>query len=327
MNHDQVEEILTKNLPGVQQNVLLRQFTTMRVGGASDFLIEVSNIDDLVKALKTCFENDIPYIVLGGGSNVIASDSGFPGLTIINHANHISFVLEKSQVMAESGAILAQVVTEAAGRELGGLEWWFGLPGTLGGAVHNNSETWGHSMSEIVKSVTILFPPTNGEAAKIEQVDVNWMGYGYRTSKLKQWHTDQKPVILSVTLQLRQQRKDEILRRMKESKQGRWDLNQPKGIASAGSYFKNPGGASHAENADRKPEDSAGWLLDQVGAKKMRVGDAGVAKEHANFVTNGGKASASEIKQLSDKLKHLVKEKFDINLEEEVEYIGTWAKH
>ncbi len=313
---------------GLQENVPMRDYTTMRVGGVADFFYQAKTMDDLVLALHTCFENEIPYLVIGSGSNIIVSDAGFPGLVIHNITTNMSFMLDKSQVIVDSGAIYARVVTEAAARGLGGIEYWFGLPGTIGGAVHNNAETWGHDMSEVVKQVTLMFPPENGKPDRIERVPVSWLNYQYRTSKLKYWQSESpKPVILTVTLQLQQQNKEEIMRKMKESKQGRWDLNQPKGLASSGSFFKNPGGASHLENPaeERKPESSAGWLLDQVGAKKMRVGGAAVAKEHANFLINPGTALASDVRALATELKGKVYEKFGIELEEEVEYVGVWA--
>lgn len=311
----------------LQEHSSLRDYTTMRVGGVADFLYVATTIEMLVSALKVCFDHDIPYLVLGAGSNVIVSDAGFPGLVIINRTNNISFIADKSQVIVDSGCIYARLITESASRELSGIEWWFGLPGTIGGAVHNNAETWGHDMSEVVKYVTLLFPPSHGKPARIDQVGVEWMEYAYRSSKLKRWRGPGKPIILTITLQLRQQRRDEILRRMKDYKQGRFELHQPKGVSSAGSYFKNPGGPTHMGDRNRKPEDSAGWLLDQAGAKKMRIGQAGVSSEHANFLINMGQASAGDMRNLANELKKKVQEKFGVALEEEVEYVGVWPEN
>ncbi len=326
MISDQTRAIIIKELDGVLENEPLMNYTTMRVGGVADFVYVAEKIDDLIKALRLCFVHRIPYLIFGSGSNIIASDAGFPGLVIINRSSNMAFVPEKSQVIVDAGCVFARLITEAAGRGLGGMEWWFGLPGTIGGALHNNAETWGHNMGEIVKQMTLLFPPTDEHEAKIEQVDVDWMQYQYRTSRLKSWKGEGKPIILTITLQLRRQPKEEILRKMKELKQGRWDLNQPKGVASAGSYFKNPGGPTHIELGARRPEDSAGWLLDQVGAKKISVGGAIASPHHANFLTNTGNASASEVRQLAKLLKEKVKHQFDIDLDEEVEYLGVWGE-
>ena len=326
MISDQIRAIIIKELDHVLENEPLMNYTTMRVGGVADFVYIAEKIDDLIKALRVCFVHRIPYLIFGSGSNIIASDAGFPGLVIINCSQNMAFVSEKSQVIVDSGCVFARLITEAAGRGLGGMEWWFGLPGTIGGAVHNNAETWGHSMGEIVKQITLLFPPTGESEAKMEQVDVKWMQYQYRSSRLKTWHGEGKPIILTVTLQLRRQPKEEILRKMKELKQGRWDLNQPKGVASAGSYFKNPGGSSHDDAVTHRPEDSAGWLLDQVGAKNITIGHATPSSHHANFITNTGSASASEIKELAKLLKEKVKLKFDVDLDEEVEYLGVWKE-
>ena len=181
-------------------------------------------------------------------------------------------------------------------------------------------------MSEVVKQVTLLFPPTDTEPSHIENVPMSWMEYGYRSSILKQWTGANKPVILTITLQLRKSRKEEILRRMKEYKQGRWDLNQPKGVASAGSFFKNPGGPTHIGQT-RPPEASAGWLLEQVGAKTMQVGEAKPSSQHANFITNTKNASAHDIYALAQELKQRVKDGYSVDLQEEVEYLGVWPHH
>ncbi len=328
MDHDQIQTVLHKVLgDDLKNDVSLRDYTTMRVGGASDFFYEAKVIDNLILALRACFEHDIPYIVLGSGSNVIFSDAGFPGLVVHNMTSNVSFIPEKSQVIVDSGTIYARLITEAASRGFGGIEYWFGLPGTIGGAVHNNAETWGHDMGEVVKQVTMMLPPADGKPERIEQVGIEWMQYRYRGSRLKSWHNGPKPIILTITLQLQQQQKEEVMRRMRELKQGRWALNQPKGAASSGSFFKNPGNhPTHDRDHTGEPTDSAGWLLEQVGAKKMKIGGAGVAKEHANFLINTGLASAADIRELASELKTKVKQQFDVSLEEEVQYLGVWSK-
>jgi len=185
MDHDQIQTVLHKVLgDDLKNDVSLRDYTTMRVGGASDFFYEAKVIDNLILALRACFEHDIPYIVLGSGSNVIFSDAGFPGLVVHNMTSNVSFIPEKSQVIVDSGTIYARLITEAASRGFGGIEYWFGLPGTIGGAVHNNAETWGHDMGEVVKQVTMMLPPADGKPERIEQVGIEWMQYRYRGSRL-----------------------------------------------------------------------------------------------------------------------------------------------
>ncbi len=326
MNQDQAAVLQKEFGTALKENEPLMNYTTMRVGGVADFVFVAATIEDFIKALQLCFRYKIPYVIIAGGSNIIVSDAGFPGLAIINRSTNISFIPEKSQVIVDSGCVYARLITEAATRGLGGLEWWFGLPGTIGGAVHNNAETWGHSMGEVVKSITLLFPPHGEVDARMEQVPVDWLEYRYRDSKLKSWKGADKPIILTITMQLRRQPKEQILTRMKELKQGRWDLNQPKGVASAGSFFRNPGGSSHYKPETRRDHDSAGWLLEQVGAKKASIGGAAVSGQHANFMINKGTASARDIRQLALKLKAKVREQFDIPLHEEVEYIGVWPE-
>lgn len=325
MDHDSIARILRKELgEKLSEGVQMRNYTTMGVGGGADFFYEVDLIDDLIKIIKVCIGQKIPYLVLGGGSGVVFSDSGFPGLVIHNMTTNMAFVGDKSQVIVDSGSIFACLITEAATHGLGGLEYWFGLPGTIGGAVHNNAETLGHSISEIVKKIAIIYESNDGEPT-IESVSGEWMNYGYRTSRLKEWRNRMKPVILTITLQLQQQRRDEIIRRMQECRQGRWDVGLPKGVASAGSFFKNPGGAAHKDGTKLSSEDSAGWLLEQIGAKRMKRGKTSVLSQWPNMIVNNeGGATASDVREFAEDLKQKVKDGFNIILEEEVEYLGMW---
>lgn len=298
----------------LQKNVLLSDHCYIGVGGRADFFYVADTIDDLIKAVTAAYKTKVPYFILGGGCNIIPSDNGFPGIVIQNHTNNCAFSLGNSQVIVDSGMPIGKLINLAASRDLGGLEFLFGIPGTVGGAVHGNAGAFGYEIGEFVKSAILLIP--RGEKMEIVKKEPEWFEFKYRNSKLKSEYRGEKfpPVILTIKLQLASRRKDEILTLMQNNLKAK-KASQPLGDKSPGSYFKNPG---------KTIETAAGYMLDQAGAKKCRVGGAAVSKKHANFIINRKNASADDIRMLGEKLKELVKEKFNYDLEEEVEFIGKW---
>ena len=312
---DETEQKLRQELgTELKLNVVLKEHSSIGVGGVADYYIVASKIDDLIKAASTAYKLNIPYIVIGGGYNIVPSDSGFPGLVIKNECSSMAFSGENSQVIVDSGLPLAKLINISAGKEFGGLEFLFGIPGTIGGAVYGNAGAFSYEVGDFVKSV-ILLMPKDGEMAIVKK-NPEWMEFSYRSSKLKKEFCNQKykPVILTVKLQLVKRRRDEILALMQDNLSKKKE-NQPLNEKSAGSFFKN---------IDSTPDHSAGYLLDKAGAKKMRVGGAAFSKKHANFLINQKKASADDIRHLADNAREAVKSKFDFDLEEEIEYIGKW---
>lgn len=316
---DEAEKNLIKELDdgNLKLNFSLKNEVSIKVGGPADYFYEANRIDDLVKAVSSAYKYKKPYFILGGGYNIVPSDSGFPGLIIKNNTSNIAFSDDNSQVIVDSGVNLGKLINLAASRGLGGLEFLFGVPGTIGGAVYGNAGAFNYEISDFVKSI-ILLRPANGEM-KVVKRGKEWMNFSYRSSHLKEENALEKdkfkPVILTVKLQLVKRRRDEILDLMqtnlKQKKQG-----QPLDEISAGSFFKNPG--------PTEKNQSAGYLLDSCGAKKLRIGGAGFSKKHANFLINRKNATASDIRRLAEKAKNIVFDKSKINLEEEIEYIGKW---
>ncbi|PIS07879.1 UDP-N-acetylenolpyruvoylglucosamine reductase [Candidatus Berkelbacteria bacterium CG10_big_fil_rev_8_21_14_0_10_43_13] len=307
----ELRKILGEDL---RQNVVLRDYVSMKVGGVADFFYSATDINNLTLAVSAAVKLKIPYFILGGGYNIIPSDLGFPGLVIKNDCSNIVFSPDFSGVIADSGVNLGRLINQATSHDLGGLEFLFGVPSSVGGAVYGNAGALGQSIGDFVKSVTLLIP--KDDTVVIVRHSPAWMSFAYRSSILKtDYRKDKhKPVILTVTLQLVQRRKDEILRMTQENMAVK-KKNQPLGEISAGSFFKNLGAL---------PENSAGYLIDHSGAKKLRVGGAAFSKKHANFLINRKNATASDVHDLAEKAKELVKEKYDCDLEEEIEYIGRW---
>ncbi|TSC94986.1 MAG: UDP-N-acetylmuramate dehydrogenase [Candidatus Berkelbacteria bacterium Athens1014_28] len=302
----------------IEENVLLRDFTSFGVGGVADYFFRAGTIEQMVDAISFLSRQEIPYFVFGGGYNLVFSDMGFPGVVIKNEVKDIVFSQEKAEVIVSSGVPINQLLVEAASRDLGGLEFLFGIPGTIGGAVYGNAGAFGYSIGDFVKSVTIILPGNKAREAKIIRQNKGWLEFDYRTSKLKEFSkshlSDNKPVILSLKIQLARSRKDVILHKMKENFSTK-KRTQPLDGKNAGCFFKNPG---------IQKEESAGFLLDKSGAKHLKIGDAIVSKKHANFIINRKNATADDIRRLAGLMKDLVRAEYRVNLEEEVEYVGKW---
>lgn len=322
----------------LEENVLLRDFTSMGVGGVADYFYRAGRVDDLVGIISYLSKNKVPYFVLGGGYNIVVSDMGFPGVVIKNEVRDIVFSNDSAEVIVGSGVEIGRLLMDAASRDLGGLEFLFGIPGTIGGAVYGNAGAFGHTIGDFVKSATLLIPGKNNDevppspdghrggagsrpasvGTKIVRHTTKWFEFGNRSSKLKEFTklhpAESKPIILSIKLQLCQSRKDVILRKMQENLKIK-KISQPLGVKSAGCFFKNPG---------TEKEQSAGFLLDRSGAKRFHVGDAIVSRLHANFVVNRNKATADDIRRLAGQMKDAVRAEFRTNLEEEIEYVGNW---
>lgn len=302
----------------LEENVLLRDFTSLGVGGVADYFYRATQVDDMVHLISYLSKNDIPYFILGGGYNLVVSDLGFPGVVIKNELKDIVFSADSAEVIVGSGVDIARLLMDSASRDLGGLEFLFGIPGTIGGAVYGNAGAFGHAIGDFVKSVTVLLPGDDDREVKIVRHTKKWLNFQNRSSHLKEYAKThplvQKPVILSVKLQLCQSKKEIILRKMQENLKAK-KIAQPISAKSAGCFFKNPGA---------QKEQAAGFLLDKSGAKKFKVGGAVVSKQHANFVLNSNKATAEDIRRLAGKMKDAVRNEFRINLDEEVEYVGKW---
>ncbi|GAP07105.1 UDP-N-acetylmuramate dehydrogenase [Anaerolinea thermolimosa] len=288
----------------LQENVVLANYTTARVGGPAAALLPVHTTAELELAVRMLWEMEIPFFILGSGSNVLVSDEGYPGVVVINRARNVKIDLhhEPPTLWAESGANLGAVARQAALRGLSGLEWASTIPGTVGGAVVGNAGAHGGDMAGNLLLAEILHP--HGK----EVWPVERMAYGYRSSALKS--ATGKAVILSATLKLSHGDPVEIQARMDEFSRRRRST-QPPG-ASMGSMFKNP------------PGDYAGRLIEAAGLKGYRSGDAEISPVHANFFINHGHATAAQIGELITTAYRKVKEQFGIALELEVILVGHW---
>lgn len=314
----QKAENLRKELgDSLKEHIVLRDFTWIKVGGVADYFYVANDINSLIKTIEAAKLDNMPYLVLGGGSNVVISDYGFPGLVIINRSNNISFLPDKTQVIVDSGVVLTGLVLKAVNNNMGGIQNLFGVPGTVGGALYGNAGAYGTEIYDVVKTVTVLTP-----SGKIITKDRDWFEPQYRSTKLKR-EKNKNYIILTARIQLASTRKDHLLTKINEIKQDRDRKFSGLG-PSCGSIFKNPFPGRSFKTKEEAIANSAGYLLEKIGAKKIKFGDAQVYKNHANMIENKGKATANDIKNLVGILKDKVAQETNKILEEEIEFLGQW---
>jgi UDP-N-acetylmuramate dehydrogenase len=312
-----IEERLRKALgEALLTHEPLRHHTTFRIGGPADFYFAARTADQMVAALRTAREVGLPVFLLGGGSNLLVSDDGFRGLVVRNAIEEVEFDSTAAHVGA--GADFLQFIYECRDRGLSGLEFAAGIPGSIGGALYGNAGCYGQDIG----SFTIECTHTSFDGALTETKPAAWYQFAYRDSRLKR----DPRVLLSCLLQLKrgdpvaiQAVIDEKLE-VRRQKHPQWRVEP-----TAGSYFKNlppdwqMPGAKHSPGTRRVP---AGQLLDEVGCRGLRVGDAMVFAKHANIIVNAGRATAQEVLELAEIMKARVRERFGVTLEEEVMYLG-----
>ncbi len=298
-----VEQLTAKFGERAKREVVLAPYTSARIGGPADVLVTVNSADELATVATMLWEAEIPYVLLGGGSNVLVSDQGVRGITILNRAKAVRFESGPApKVWAESGTVFTNLANRCAARSLGGLEWAATVPGTVGGAVYGNAGAFGGDMAHSLVGAEVL--TSQGR----EQWLAEKFGYGYRTSILKRGEV--RAVVLTAEIALRTATKEEVAVKIGEFSERR-KTTQPPG-ASMGSMFKNPEG------------DAAGRLIDAAGLKGTRIGNAEVSPIHGNFFINHGKCKASDVRALAAFVQKRVHDKFGVDLELEIEMIGEW---
>jgi len=304
-----------KLLPGLKKNVSLKNYTTFKIGGPAKYFFETKNKKDLIKAILVAKSKKLPFFILGGGSNLLVSDEGFRGLVIKILFSKSYFL--NSQISAEAGTILAELLSATLNTGLTGLEWAAGIPGTVGGAIYGNAGAFKKSMKDITKTVTVL--EIKNQKSNIKNLRNKDCKFCYRNSIFKQ---KKNLIILSATLQLKKGNKLKIEKRIKEYLNYRKET-QPLNFPSAGSVFKNPKNFSAGELGEEDKSSSlsfaAARLIEECGLKGKRIGNVKISEKHANFIVNLGGGKAKDVKKLINLAKKKIKEKFGITLEEEIE--------
>ena len=280
----------------LRENVLLSEYSTFRIGGPARYLIEVDNAEDLKKVIQKALELNLQFIVIGGGSNILFSSKGYNGLVIVFKSNN-TFSINDNLIEVDASVSLNYLINKL--NNYTGLEWAVGIPGTVAGAINGNAGAFGGEMSELIKQVKVLEVKDNQIIEKnFSKEDCK---FSYRNSIFK---NNSNLIIASAILELKKDSEENVKQKIKNNLSKRMS-KQPKGF-SIGSIFKNG-------------EDfSAGELIEKAGLKGLQIGDAKISDEHANFIINLGEATSDDVLELIKIIKKEVKEKFSIDLEEEI---------
>ncbi len=276
--------------------------TTFRIGGPADYFAMPSSAEEIRRIVSLCIEQEVPYYIIGNGSNLLVGDKGFRGVIIQIFKNMRDIRTEGETVTAQAGALLSKVAAAAYDAGLTGFEFASGIPGTLGGAVRMNAGAYGGEMSQVLKSADVL--TAEGEVLTIP---VEEMKMGYRTSIVSRMDY----VVLGAQLVLSRGSKEDIRAKMDELKEKRVS-KQPLEFGSAGSTFKRPEGYF------------AGKLIEDAGLRGFRIGNAQVSEKHCGFVINRGGATAAEVAELMDHIIRRVEETSGVRLQPEVKKIGEF---
>jgi UDP-N-acetylmuramate dehydrogenase len=280
----------------------------MRVGGPADLFVEVHHAIELRSLVRLAVAREIPFLILGRGSDLVVADRGIRGLVVLMRAQRwrIEADGERPLFVADAGLPMAKAATETQRAGLAGLEFGLAIPGTVGGAVWANAGAHDQDVAGAIASASVL-----DAAAGERDLGVGELGLAYRDSRFKHAAATSPEVILGASFALRRSSPEELAERLDEIRRWR-QAHQPLGLRSAGSTFRNP------------PGDSAGRLIDAAGLKGTRIGGAVVSDKHANFVVNDAKGSAADVRQLADLVRDTVERTAGVVLEPEIVYLGDW---
>ena len=296
----------------VYENEMMRNHTTFRIGGPADILACPETEEGFIAGLKWCKEHNVPFYIIGNGSNLLVGDKGFRGV-IFKICRTLDWVqreviegrtMDESKIIVQAGAgiMLAKLAKDISFLGYKGFEFATGIPGTLGGAVTMNAGAYGGEMKDVLLSVKTVDMEGNVHEFTLEE-----MALGYRTSRVQ----TENLIVLSAVMEFKKGEMDCIIEEV-ERLAGQRKEKQPLEYPSAGSTFKRPEGYF------------AGKLIQDAGLKGYRVGDAMVSQKHSGFVINVGEATAQDVRQLMTDVDAAVYEQFQVHLEPEVRMIGEF---
>lgn len=297
-----VVETLKQFLPAenIFINEPMKKHTTFRIGGEADCFVRVENNEQLKNVQAYLQSLQIPYYVLGNGSNLLVSDEGYRGVIIEIADKMCDIRVEGNVIVAQAGALMSKIAHVALENGLTGFEFAAGIPGTIGGGVVMNAGAYGGELKNVVTAVEVI--SRDGDVLLLDNAT---MEFGYRTSILKR-----KPFIVTeVRIQLQEGVREDIKATMEDLAQKRRE-KQPLEFPSAGSTFKRPEG------------HFAGALIMNAGLRGFQVGGAQVSEKHCGFVINKGNATAEDVKELIKQVQKEVKTQFGVDLEPEVIFLG-----
>lgn len=302
MDKEKIAKVLMQQIPAsmIRLDEPMKNHTSFKIGGPADIFVAPEEVDELLYILKVCKENDIPYYIIGNGSNLLVGDGGYRGIIIQVFRNMSNILIESNEVYAQAGALLVKVATQCLEAGLTGFEFAHGIPGTMGGAVYMNAGAYGGEIKQVLISADVIDQKGNLITLTNEELEL-----GYRTSKAQK----EQMIVIGARMSLQQGDKEKIKEQMEYLAHLRRS-KQPLTLPSAGSTFKRPEGCF------------AGKLIMDAGLRGFRIGDAAVSEKHCGFVVNLGEATANDVKSLMRHIQQTIKEKFDKELIPEVRIIG-----
>ena len=280
----------------------MSQHTTFKIGGPADYFLMPDKGEDVGRVIKICKEKEIPYFILGNGSNLLVGDGGYRGAVIQIYRNMSSVTVEGNEITAQAGALLSAVAAAAKNASLTGFEVAGGIPGTIGGAVVMNAGAYGGEMKDVLTEVTVMNAEGDIFTLPTEELEL-----GYRTSIIK----TAGYIVLEAKIRLKEG-DPEVIRETMKDLTIRRTTKQPLEYPSAGSTFKRPEGYF------------AGKLIMDSGLAGYQVGGAQVSEKHCGFVINAGDATARDVRTLMDNVRDIVYKKYGVTLEPEVKFLGEF---
>lgn len=280
----------------------MKRHTTFRIGGPAEVFVMPGNLEEVQRILEICRTEDLPYFILGNGSNLLVSDRGYRGVVIQLDRNFGEVKVEGTEIHASAGALLSTIAVAARRASLTGFEFAGGIPGTLGGAVVMNAGAYGGEMKDVLRKVMVM-----DQSGKVFEIPAEELQMGYRTSIIK----TAGYIVLGAVLSLKEGNLEEIkmlTRKLSEQRTSKQPLEYP----SAGSTFKRPEGYF------------AGKLIMDSGLRGYRMGGAQVSEKHCGFVINTGDATAEDVRCLMKHVTEIVYAKFGVTLEPEVKFLGEF---
>lgn len=283
----------------VKINALMKEHINFEVGGPADILLIPSKVEQIIESIKICKENNIPYFVMGNGSNLLVKDGGIRGV-VIKLTGLTNLEVNKEEIKADCGVMLKELSDKALENSLTGLEFACGIPGSVGGAVFMNAGAYNGEIKNVIKEAEVI--TSSGEIITLSKDELE---LGYRTSKVMKDNS----IVINATFKLEKGNKEEIKETIDDLTQKR-EEKQPLEYPSAGSTFKRPEGYF------------AGKLIQDSGLKGYSIGGAAVSSKHSGFVINKGNATAKDILDLIAYIQEKVKKQFGVELHTEVRIIG-----
>ena len=280
----------------------MSQHTTFKIGGPADYFLMPDKGEDVGRVIKICKEKEIPYFILGNGSNLLVGDGGYRGAVIQIYRNMSSVTVEGNEIRAQAGALLSAVAAAAKNASLTGFEFAGGIPGTIGGAVVMNAGAYGGEMKDVLTEVTVMNAEGDIFTLPTEELEL-----GYRTSIIKTVGY----IVLEAKIRLKEG-DPEVIRETMKDLTIRRTTKQPLEYPSAGSTFKRPEGYF------------AGKLIIDSGLAGYQVGGAQVSEKHCGFLINAGDATARDVRTLMDNVRDIVYKKYGVTLEPEVKFLGEF---